>query len=325
MTIITNTTVTYSAKGIREELANVIFNISPAETPLISNAGRESVGNVFFEWQTDALATAATNAQLEADDLGSTFDAVTYTVRLGNYCQISRKTVIVGGTEEVVNKAGRTSELAYQIAKKGLELKRDMEFSLLANAANNAGAAATARVSGTLVGYIKTNTDKGAGGADPSYTTTPNSTRTDGTLRAFTETQLKNVAKLVFVAGGNAKTIMTTPAQKQVLSGFGGIATRTYYQNDAVTSAIIGAADVYISDFGTLSVIPNRFQRAVNTTGGEAFFIDWDLVSMVYLRPFQVVPLAKTGDAEKRMLLVEYGLKVKQEAGLGLVTDLSGG
>jgi len=157
MSAIANTFQTYDAKGIREDLSDIIYNISPTETPFMANAGRGKASNTLFEWQTDSLAnTNTSNAQLEGDDVSS-FDAVSPTVRLGNYTQISRKTVVIAGTEEVVNKAGRKSELAYQLAKKGKELKRDMEAICLANQGAAAGNDTTARVTGSILAFIKTN------------------------------------------------------------------------------------------------------------------------------------------------------------------------
>lgn len=283
----------------------------------MSNAGRGSVNATFFEYQQDSLATPdGANAQLEGDDI-TTYDAVVPTVRVGNYCQISRKTAIIGGTEEVVNKAGRKSEMAYQLAKKSAELKRDMETIVLSNQANVAGATATARKTAGLPAWVKTNVSKGATGVDPVYTTTPNTARTDGTTRAFTEAFLKTVIQLGWVQGANVDTLMVGGLQKQAVSAFAGIATKTYQMTKATLASIIGAADVYVSDFGTLSIVPNRFQRAI-----DAWLLDFSLIDVVFLRKFLQTPLAKTGDAEKRLLLVEYGLKVKQEAGLGLVTDL---
>ena len=167
MSIVSNTFTTYSAKGIREDLSNVITNISPEETPYQSNIGRETIQNTLFEWQTDALADAAANAQLEGDDVAS-FDSVTATVRLTNYAQISRKTIVLSNTEEVVNKAGRRSELAYQIAKRGSELKRDQEYILLNGGVAVAGNTTTARVTASLGAFVKTNTDKQTNGVDPA-------------------------------------------------------------------------------------------------------------------------------------------------------------
>jgi hypothetical protein len=225
--IVANTFKTYEAKGIREELSDAIYNISPTETPFITRAGRGKISNTFFEWQQDALASAvANNQQLEGDDI-TAYDAVTPTVRLGNYAMISRKTVIIAGTEEVVVKAGRKSELAYQLAKKSKELKRDMEAALLANQAANAGAAATARVSAGLGAWVRTNVDSAR--REPTRrrrTRTPAAARTDGTQRAVSETILKNVIQLAWTAGAEPKVVMVGATQKQAISGFGGIATR---------------------------------------------------------------------------------------------------
>jgi hypothetical protein len=317
MAIVTNTFTTYSAKGIREDLSNVITNISPEETPYMSNIGRENVSNSLFEYQTDVLAAAATNAQLEGDDVTS-FDAVTATVRLQNYAQISRKTIILSATEETVNKAGRRSELAYQIAKRGSELKRDQEFGMLNSAVAAAGSTTVARTSASLQAFIKTNVDMQTNGANPSYTTLPSSARTDGNVRTFTETILKNVIQQVWVSGGNPKILMTGPVNKQRVSGFSGIASSRFnIDGGARPATIVGAADVYVSDFGNVQVVPNRFQRE-----RDAFVIDPDYAKMTVLRPYQQIELAKTGDAEKRMLIVEWGHKVLAENAHGIAADL---
>ena len=315
MTIATNTFTTFAAKGIRENLANIIYNISPEETPFQSNIGKDSVQNTLYEWQTDSLQAAATNAQLEGDDIG-TYDPVTATVRMQNYCQISRKTVVLSATEEVVNKAGRKSELAYQLAKKGAELKRDMELVMVQSQIASAGSTSAARTTGSVLAFIKTNTD--TTGTDPSYTTLPNSLRTDGTVRTFTETILKNVIQKTWTSGGTPKILMTGPVNKQRVSGFAGIAaTRYNIEGGAKPATIVGAADVYVSDFGNVTVVANRFQRE-----RDALVLDPEYASVAYLRPFQQMELAKTGDAEKRLLIVEYGLKITSENAHGLAADL---
>ena len=317
MTIVSNTFTTYSAKGIREDLSNVITNIAPEETPFQSNIGRETISNTLFEFQTDTLADAAANAQLEGDDVG-TFDAVVATVRVTNYAQISRKTIVLSNTEEVVNKAGRRSELAYQIAKRGAELKRDQEFVFLNGGIAVAGNTTTARVTASLGAFVKTNTDKQTNGVDPSYTTLPNSARTDGNVRTFTETILKNVIQKVWSAGGTPKILMVGPVNKQRVSGFSGIASSRFnIDGGAKPATLIGAVDIYVSDFGNVSTIANRFQRE-----RDAWVLDPDYAKMVVLRPYQQVELAKTGDAEKRMLLIEYGLKIMAENAHGLAADL---
>ena len=317
MAIVTNTFTTFDAKGIREDLSNIITNIAPEETPYMSNIGRESISNSLFEWQTDTLASAAANKQLEGDDVTS-FDSVTATVRLQNYAQISRKTIVLSATEETVNKAGRRSELAYQIAKRGAELRRDQEFSMLNGAVAAAGNTTTARGTASLQAFIKTNVDMQTNGANPSYTTVPTSARTDGNVRTFTETILKNVIQQVWTAGGTPKILMTGPVNKQRVSGFSGIASSRFnIDGGARPATIIGAADIYVSDFGNVQVVPNRFQRE-----RDAFVIDPDYAKVTTLRPYQQVELAKTGDAEKRMLIVEWGHKVLAENAHGIAADL---
>jgi hypothetical protein len=318
MAIVTNTFTRYSAVGIREDLSNVIYNISPEETPFISNISRENVKNTYFEWQTDALAAAsASNAALEGDDISS-FQAVTPTARVGNYTQISTKNVIISGTLEAVDKAGRRSELTYQLAKMGSELKRDMESALLANQAAVAGNTTTARRTAGLPAWLTTNTDFGTGGADPTVGSTPTAARTDGTQRAFTETLLKNVIAEVWTSGGTPKMLMVGAFNKQAASGFSGIATKFRDVPAGQQAQIIGAADVYVSDFGTVNIVPNRFQRA-----RDAFVVDPEYASLAILRPIQQTELAKTGDAEKRLMLVEYGLKVSNQAAHGICADLT--
>jgi hypothetical protein len=314
MAIVANTFTRYSAVGIREDLSNVIYNISPEETPFISNIGRENVKNTYFEWQTDSLAAAsASNAALEGDDVAS-FTAVSPTSRIGNYTQISTKNVVISGTLEALDKAGRRSELTYQLAKLGSELKRDMESALLANQSPVAGNTTTARRTAGLPAFVKTNTSFGTGGAD----TAGIAARTDGTQRAFTEALLKTVIAEVWESGGTPKMLMVGSHNKQAASGFDGIATRFRDVPAGQQAQIVGAADVYVSDFGTVNIVPNRFQRA-----RDAFVVDPQYASMAVLRPIQQMELAKTGDAEKRLMLVEYGLKVNNEAAHGIVADLT--
>lgn len=317
MAVITNTFLTYDAKGIREDLSDVIYNISPEDTPFFTMAKRETVDNSLFEWQTDSLAAVDTgNAVVEGDD--ATFDAVTPTARIGNYCQISRKTVIISGTTERVRKAGRKSEVAYQLAKKSAELKRDMEAIVLSNQGAVAGNSTTPRKTGSVLAFLKTNQSVGTGGAAPSWTSIPTGTRTDGTTRAFTESLLKAVILAVYQSGGNPKVLMVPPNQKQVASTFTGIASTRFNVAGNKPATIIGAADIYVSDFGNVEIVPNRFMRA-----RDALVLDPQYVSIAYLRPFMKEELAKTGDAEKWMLLAEWGLKIGNEAAHGIIADLS--
>ena len=316
MTIVANTFTTFSAKGLREDLTGVIYNISPTETPFITGVGRTKAEATFHEWQTDSLAAVVTNAQLQGDDISS-FDSVSATSRLGNYTQISRKTVIIAGTEDAVRKAGRKREVAYQIAKKGKELKRDIEYQFVGlNQARSNGTSSVAPLCASTLSWIKTNTSKDSGGSDPSAAD-GTGTRTDSTnTRAFTEAQLKTVLKGIFTnSGDEPELVMTFPAAKQTLSTFTGNATRMI---DGEDRKLVAAIDVYSYDFGTVRVVANRFMRT-----SDVLVINTDLWAVAWLRPIKMVDLATTGDAVKKMLIGEYTLECRNEAGSGGVFDLA--
>ena len=304
----------HTAIGQREDLTDIIYDISPTETPFMSSIGKTKATAVNHEWQTDSLAAATTaNAAIEGAD--ATSATLSPTVRLGNYTQIIQKTVQVSGTLDTVNKAGRKSEKAYQLAKASAELKRDLETILCANQGRSAGTSTIARKLGSILSWIKTNSDKASDGSDPA--TIGVSTRTDGTQRTFTETLLKTVVSEVFVSGGSPKILMVGAAGKQKVSSFAGIAAQRYMAPGNTPTTIIGAADVYMSDFGTMSVVPNRFMRV-----RDALVIDPEYAALAYLRPFQTNDLAKTGDSENTQLLAEVTLEVKNEAAHGIVADL---
>jgi len=312
----TNTFATYAAKGIREDLSNVIYSISPEETPYVSNIGKGTITNTAFDYQTDSLAAAGANVQLEGDE--TAYDAVVATVRLQNYAQISRKSVVISGTQDKVNTAGRRQELSYQIAKRGSELKRDIEFSCLNNQAAVAGDATTARSTASLQAYLKTNSNKAGDGTDPVYTTVPTDPRSDGTQRDFTEAILKDVIQQVWTEGGTPKILMVGSFNKQAASAFAGIAGQRFNTTGAKPSTIVAAADIYVSDFGNVSIVPNRFQSA-----RSAFVIDPEYASIDFLRPMQTIEMAKTGDADKRLMLCAWGHRVKTEKAHGIAADLT--
>ncbi len=315
MAIVANTFTSHSGVGIRESLADVIANISPEEVPFQSNVGTENVNNTYFEWQTDSLASTSTTAVIDGDDVSS-FDSTAATSRVGNYSHIRRRTTIVADNYSALDTAGRNDELAYQLAKRGKELKRDIEAVLTANNAQVAGNSSTARETGGLGAWIATNENVGTGGG---LTTGDGTTaRTDGTQRDFTETMLKDAMQQAFVSGGQPSILMVGPHNKTVVSGFAGIAAQRYQAPSAAPTTIIGAADVYLSDFGTLNVVANRFSRE-----RDAWLLDPEYASVCYLRPIQQVELAKTGDAEKRMVIAEFGLKVLNEAAHAVVADLN--
>ena len=315
---------TYTAIGQREDLSNTIYSIAPTETPVVSSIGKTKATATFHEWQTDSLADAVATGLVEGDDASGASD--TPTVRVGNRTQIQGKTVHISGTLDAVDKAGRKSETAYQLAKAGQELKRDMEKTILANTAQNAGDASTARVLGSIQSWLLTNyvTEATAGSPAGPVGGNGTATRTKGTPLAFGEDKLKECVKKVFESGGNPTLLVVPPTQKQVVSAFTGIAAQRYQAPSDKPTTIVGAADVYMSDFGTLSVVPDRFMtRDTGTgTGEQAFVLDPSMASIATLRPFQSNLLAKTGDSEKHQMLTEYTLQVSNEKAHGIIADL---
>ena len=311
MPLPTDTFTSYSAIGNREDLSDVIYNVDPTDTPFLTSIPRTKATSTLHEWQTDVLgAASAANHVLEGDD--ATTDAVTPTVRLSNTCQISDKVPRVTGTQQAVIAAGRRDELAYQIVKSAKELRRDMESSLLANNAEVAGNATTARETGGIESWINTNTSVGGGGTAGSL---GNTARTTGTDRALTETLLKVQLKSCWDNGGDPECIMVTSFNKQTVSGFTGNASRFKTAEDKTLAAAI---DVYQSDFGDLEIIPNRFQ-----VSDSCLILQKDMWAVAYLRPVSIVNLAKTGDSERRQLIVEFALESRNEKASGAVFDVT--
>jgi len=316
--------------GNREELADKIYRITPAETPFLSLIGHSPISTTHPEWQTDTLATpVTTNNAPEGNDW--TYDALTATTRVGNYAQISEKTFIVSATQDKTNKAGRKSELAYQTVKKGRELKTDMEVTLLSNQASSAGSGdgATNRTLGGLRAWIASN-DSINGGSSGGFNTSTSvvDAATNGTQRAFTKAIMDSVILSTYNAGGSPTTIMCSPYVKTVFSTFMDDANIVANRQNVTKSgnrALIGSAEVYVSDFGDLMGTPNRqMARAGAAVARNAFFIDPSMVKMGVFRDIMLHKPAKTGDAEKRVLNTEYTLLMSNEAAHGCAADLYG-
>jgi len=309
---------TYQTVGIREDLADIIYSISPTETPFMSGVAKTKATNTSHQWQTDALADVAANAAVEGAAIS--YGTQSATTKETNYTQISTKAVQVSGTNDAVTSAGRNNELAYQVAKAAKELKRDMETALLSNNAAAAGNATTARELGGVQTWIETNVDAGAGGSGAGN----GAARVDGTQRAFTEDQLKGVLRSCYNEGGNPNMIMVGAFNKQKLSGFTGGSTRFDAAEDR---RLITSIDVYESDFGTMQVAPNRFIRGANGTaakvGQDALILEMDYFAVSFLRDFSLQTPAQTKDADQRFMVAEYTLESRNEKSSGMVTDLT--
>jgi hypothetical protein len=314
---------TYDATGIREDLADIIYNISPTDTPFISNVGKGTTSGTYYEWQTDSLAAATDNKAIEgAAAASASADA---TERVGNYTQIATKTVSVSGSNEASDAAGRASEMAYQMAKKGLELKRDMEKTLVGTSkVMSAGSGSAARELGSLASWVATNKSQASDGGDDTGSGEANDggtwgkgtgLPTDGTARAFSETLLTDVVEDIWEQGGNPSIIMCGAFQKSKITAFTGNATK---YKDVTDKTIVNAVDVYVSDYGELTVVPNRLMET-----DKVYVLQPDMFSVDYYRDFQTTDLAKTGDSEEKQMLVEYTLCSKNEKASGVILDLT--
>lgn len=307
-----NSFSSYDAVGNREDLSDIIYDVSPTETPFLTMVAKTKATATNHEWQTDVLAAASgTNAVIEGDD--ATTDASIATVRLGNQAQISDKVARVTGTQEAVNKAGRNREMAYQLVKRGKELKRDMETSLLQNNAKVAGNDTTARELGGYLAWTATNTSRGGGGADP--TGDGSNAATDGTQRAFTESLLQTVHQSCWDNGGNPDCLLVGSFNKTQASAFTGVATKT---KDVDDKKIIATADVYVGDFGEFNIIADRF-----CSNRDGYLLEKAYWAVAYLRNMKVQDLAKTGDTERKQIICEYTLESRNEQSSGTIADLT--
>ena len=317
MAQVTNAFDSYEAKGNREDLSDFIYDVSPTDTPFMSAIPKTTAQATKHEWQTDALASASdSNQQLEGDSISAA--AGIATTRLDNQCEIAYKALAVTGTQEAVSKAGRKSELKYQILKRSKEIKRDVEASLLGNKAKNAGSVSAARVTGGILSWLKSNQSTGTGGSAP--TGDGSDTRTFGTNRTFTEALLKSVLKSCWDNGGDPDCIMTSGSHKQSLSTFTGNATRFKGAEDKTLSASI---EIYQSDFGDLEVQPNRFMFDVDNDCNHVLVLQKDMFALANLRAPHLEDLAKTGHAESRVIIHEFALESRNEAASGVVADLT--
>lgn len=317
MAVPTNTVQTYAQVGIREALSDTIYNISPMETPFVSGLKRPKATNTYEEWQIDALAAAdENNAVVEGDDVAA--DSATATTRVGNYTQLMDKSVNTSSTARAVKTAGRKDELNYQVAKRGKELKRDIEKMALSINASVAGNSSTARKSAGVGAWLETNTNHGTGGSAGGFASGIVAAPTDGTNRALTETIFKTQIANVWAEGGDPRKVFCNASQKQKISSFSGIATQYRENKGMKQGTILGAADVYISDFGEHHIIPDRFAPT-----DVVYLIDPEYWELKELQRMKTEKLAKTGHAEKRLLSTEVVLCSKQEAASGGIFDLS--
>ena len=310
-----NTFDSYDVKGIREDLENVIYDISPEETPFYSSLKKVKASNTYHEWQTDSLRSSAANAHIEGDDTAG--EARTATTRLGNYTQIFKNAVIIPDTDEGLDKAGRAAEMAYQVLKIAKEQKLDIEKALFDNNKYEVGSATAARELAGCGAYVKTNVANigGSGGANPTGSVPGNTARTDGTATVFSQADFDTVMQGIWEAGGNPDTVYLSAFQMNKALDFTGYNNQRSHI-EATSKTVVKAVDIYVTPWGTVEFTPSRENR-----GRDVWIMDSDMWACGVLRPTKNTELAKTGDSTKRQVLTELTLISKNEAASGLVAD----
>ena len=309
-----NTFDSYDVKGIREDLENVIYDISPEETPFYSSLKKVKASNTYHEWQTDSLRSSAANAHIEGDDTAG--EARVATTRLGNRTQIFKNAVIIPDTDEGLDKAGRAAEMAYQVLKIAKEQKLDIEKALFDNNKYEVGTATAARELAGCGAYVKTNVSNiGTSGANPTGSEPGNTARTDGTQTVFTQADFDTVMESIWTNGGNPDTVYLSAFQMNKALGFTGYNNQRSHI-EATSKTVVKAVDIYVTPWGTVEFTPSRENR-----GRDVWIMDSEMWACGVLRPTKNTELAKTGDSTKRQVLTELTLISKNEAASGLVAD----
>lgn len=310
MATVTNAFKTSAAQANREDLSDIIYNIDPTDTPFVSSITRRNVNNVTFDWQTEELpAVDGDNAELEGFELSRS--AATPTVRLNNVCQISKRDATVSGSQNAANAAGKAKEMAHQMALVSKALKRDVEKVLVGAQGRDNGSASDPRKTRALESWLSTNVLRASDGDDASDEF---SAPTDGTQRPLTEALVKEAMQTAYINGAEPSVLMTGPVNKLQVSEFTGRAgTQVSVGQNTVTSNVT----IYASDFGELKVVVNRWQRE-----RTAFLLDPQYACVAYYRNFSRTPIAKIGDAETEMIVVEYGLEMKNEKAHAAIADI---
>ena len=333
MAIAANTSLTYSSVAIREDLSDVIYNIAPMDTPFLSGCAKMSADNTKFEWQTDTITAGANNRHLEGDDSPDA-TARSLPTRLDNYTQISRYIAQTSGTDDAVDYAGHGKHQAYMLAKLGKRMKRDMEVMLTQNIIKAAGDATAGRQTAGVPAWLNTSHVAGGSGGSASAGSLGTTAMVNNTsTAACSEANIKATIKKAYDAGGQPDMMLVPSSVKQTISGLAsvgsgstslGIPPRNDVSGKGGATAI-AAVDIYVSDFGTFRIVPDRNLAAdgPGSVAANVFFLDMDYWGVAWLRPFQTVTLAKTGDSEKQMLLGEYGLVSKNEKASGILASVS--
>ena len=312
MTQPTNVFETYDSKSIREDLSDVIYNVTPDETPLLSSLAQVKASQTYHEWQVDSLRASGNNFHLEGDN--TTGDVITPTTREGNYTQIFKNACVVSGTDQAVTNAGKGKELAYQLIKTGSEQKLDMEKALMSNVARVAGATGTPRKLGGLATWVKTNVSNiGTNGANPAGVIGGATTRTNGTQTVLNQTKFDSALQSCWENGSKPNMVILSAFQMSKALNFVG---NNNARSTGASGKVENLLNVYVTPWGNVSFVPAR-----ENASRDVWIIESDKLALASLRPMKQTELARTGDSETRQIVAECTLVVRNEKALGLVAD----
>lgn len=316
MAVPSNTIQAVGRVGVREDLADKIYQLFPDECPFSRMVGRGNASSTYTEWQTDSLvAASATNAAIQGDDTPNL--SRPNTNRIGTYTQISTKVVGVSTTVEAVTKAGRKSELSRELTKAGRELNTDIELRATGNYASVAPTSSVAGLTAGALAWLTSNVSRGASGASGGWSGGIVAAATNGTQRSYTEALLKPVLQSIWSNGGNPKAVITNGTQKQTEATFSGLAQQRRETGDSLVTIVAGA-DVYLSDFGPVQFVPSRFCSA-----RDALIVDPEFWDIADLDGQKTKDLAETGLASRKLIWREWALRCKNQAASGVVADLT--
>lgn len=320
MAAISNTVLTTQATGNREELDNVVSMITPSDTPIYTMAGKNKADSKHPEWEYEDLDTPGENAQPEGNEYS--FDAVTPPTRVGARTQIFTKTFVFSGTQQAVDNAGNAEKRAHELMKKGKAMRKDMEFAIVSNTASTN---TDPRYLGGLPSWLTTNVSRGGGGSSGGFSGSDTVAATNGTQRAWTKSLTDTLLQSIYQQGGDVTTVVVSPYNKGVFATFMSDSNVAPFRYAATkgTNTIIGTADIYEGPLGKVKVMPNRVMSTA-ATSRNVFAIDPEMVKWLTLRPMHEDKVAKTGDAEKGVLVAEGTLKIVNEKGIGVIADTYG-
>lgn len=302
------TYTTYDQVGKAEDVSEIISNISPTKTPFQSSLKSEKISARSFDWMEDSLRAVQVNAQLEGFTASDA--TLSATTLRSNVAQILEKTIKVSATADVIKTYGRAKETAYQLSKAGEELNRDLEHAMVGlNQVAVTGASDTARKMASAIYQVSASTTVATADSDAG---------TAGVQAGpLTEANLLTLHETVFNEGGDPTLFMVKPADAKIIAGFTGASGRSRSINDG-SKTVVNAVDLYVSPFGELKVIINRFMKT-----DTALMYDPDMFRKAVLRPWTRTKLAVDGDNEKHLLVGEYSVKLMNAKGVGKITNLS--